>query len=187
MPLELQSLSLGDVTVSGKGTKQIPLRCKDGLLRFQPGPLRVLWEPQAYQDPTATRVPICFEVTPEVEQYIKALDSWVVQKLAADSQTYFGQPMALEQVQDRYTSPLKTTNKGYRHLKAKMNVTGRGAARFWSPNAQKPGSPPEDWTNCAVEPILEIRGVWFLGKEVGLLVELTDALVTENVVACPFG
>ena len=102
MPLELQSLSLGDVTVSGKGTKQIPLRCKDGLLRFQPGPLRVLWEPQAYQDPTATRVPICFEVTPEVEQYIKALDSWVVQKLAADSQTYFGQPLALDQVQDRY-------------------------------------------------------------------------------------
>ncbi len=68
-----------------------------------------------------------------------------------------------------------------------MNIAGRGSARFWSHGSNKPGPPPEDWTNCVVEPILEIRGVWFLGKEVGLLVELTDALVTENSVACPFG
>ncbi len=68
-----------------------------------------------------------------------------------------------------------------------MNIAGRGAARFWLPDAKKPGSPPDDWTNCTVKPVLEIRGVYFFGKEVGLLVELTDALVTENVVACPFG
>ena len=83
----MNSLSLGDLTVTGEGTKQTPLRRKDGLLKFSPGPLRVLWQPQAFQDPTATRVPICFEVTPQVEQYIEALDSWVVQKLAANSQT----------------------------------------------------------------------------------------------------
>ena len=36
------------------------------------------------------------------------------------------------------------------------------------------------------DPILEIRGVWFLGKEVGPFAELTDALVTEYSEACPF-
>jgi hypothetical protein len=37
-----------------------------------------------------------------------------------------------------------------------------------------------------VEPVLEIRGLWFLGKEMGLLVELTDALISETSVVCPF-
>ena len=187
MPLEVNSLSLGDLTVTGKGTKQIPLRCKDGLLKLQPGPLRVMWQPQAYNEPTATRVPICFEATPEVEQYIHQLDEWAIKALAADSQRLFGAAATVDQMRERYTSSLKTSQKGYRHLKAKMNIAGRASARFWTLGANKPGPPPEDWTNCAVEPILEIRGVWFLGKEVGLLVELTDALITENSVACPFG
>ena len=187
MPLEVTSLSLGDLTVTGKGTKQIPLRCKDGLLKFQPGPSRVMWQPQAYNDPTATRVPICFEATPEVEDYFNTLDEWAIKALAADSQRLFGNTVTVDQMREKYTSALKTSQKGYRHLKAKMNIAGRGCARFWSPGSNKPGPPPEDWTNCVVEPILEIRGVWFLGKEVGLLVELTDALVTENSVACPFG
>jgi len=187
MPLEVNSLTLGDLTTTGKGTKQIPLRCKDGLLKFQPGPLRVLWQPQAYNEPTATRVPICFESTPEVEDYMNTLDDWVIKALAAGSQNYFGGTLTVDQVRDKYTSSLKTSQKGYKHLKAKMNIVGRASARFWSPDATKPGAPPQDWTNCAVEPILEIRGLWFLSKEMGLLVELTDALVTENSVACPFG
>ena len=115
------------------------------------------------------------------------MDDWVIKALAADSQRYFGSPLSVEQVREKYTSSLKTSQKGYRHLKAKMNIAGRASARFWSPDAKKLGGPPEDWTNCVVEPILEIRGLWFLGKEVGLLVELTDALITENSVACPFG
>jgi hypothetical protein len=187
MPLEVTNLTMGDLTTSGKGTKQIPLRCKDGLLKFQPGPLRVLWQPVAFNEPTATRVPICFAATPEVEDYMNTLDEWVTKALAADSQKYFGTTLSLDQVCEKYTSSLKTSQKGYKHLKAKMNITGRASARFWSPDAKKPGGPPEDWTNCIVEPILEIRGLWFLGKEVGLLVELTDALITENSVACPFG
>jgi hypothetical protein len=187
MSLEVNSLSLGDLTTTGKGTKQIPLRCKDGLLKFQPGPLRVLWQPQAYNDPTATRVPICFEATPEVEDYFNTLDEWMIKALAAGSQSYFGNTLTADQVRDKYTSSLKTSQKGYKHLKAKMNIAGRASARFWSLGANKPGPPPEDWTNCTVEPILEIRGLWFLGKEMGLLVELTDALVTENSVTCPFG
>ena len=186
MPLEVNSLSLGDLTISGKGTKQIPLRCKDGLLKLQPGPSRVLWQPQAFNDPTATRVPICFEATPEVEDYISRLDDWVIKALAADSQRYFGSPLSVEQVREKYTSSLKTSQKGYKHLKAKMNIMGRASVRFWSHDG-KTGPPLEDWTNRVVEPILEFRGCWFLGKEVGLLVELTDALVTQNTVACPFG
>ena len=114
----MNSLSLGDLTVTGKGTKQIPLRCKDGLLKFQAGPLRVMWQPQAYNDPTATRVPICFEATPEVEDYFSTLDEWVIKALAADSQRLFGAAVTVDQMREKYTSALKTSQKGYRHLKA---------------------------------------------------------------------
>ena len=182
----MNSLSLGDLTTTGKGAKQIPLRCKDGLLKFQPGPLRVLWQPQAYNEPTATRVSICFEATREMEDYMHTLDEWVIKALSADFQRLFGTTVNVDQMREKYTSSLKTSQKVYKHMKAKVSIAGRGIARFWSPGANKPGPPPEDWTNCVVEPIMEIRGVWFLGKEVGLLVELTDALVTENSVAYPF-
>ena len=186
MPLEVTSLTLGDLTTTGKGTKQIPLRCKDGLLRFQPGSLRVLWQPAAYNEPSATRVPICFEATPEVEDYINTLDDWMVKKLATDSNRFFGQALTVEQVREKYTSCIKTSQKGYKHLKAKMNISGRASARFWNHESKKPTGPPEDWTRCEVEPVLEIRGLWFLGKEMGLLVELTDALISETSVVCPF-
>ena len=53
MPLEVNSLSLGDLTTSGKGTKQIPLRRKDGLLKLQPGALRAasLQRPHGHASP----------------------------------------------------------------------------------------------------------------------------------------
>ena len=162
MPLEVNSLSLGDLTVTGKGTKQIPLRCKDGLLKLQPGPSRVLWQPQAFNDPTATRVPICFEASPEVEDYINRLDDWVIKALAADSLRYFGSPLSVEQVREKYTSSLKTNQKGYRHLKAKMNIAGRASARFWSPDAKKLGGPRRTGPTASWSPSWrsEAAGFW---------------------------
>ena len=186
MPLETSGLTLGEPTVSGKGSKQIPLKDRDGLLTWRPEALRVLWQPKAFNDPEAGRVPICFQTTPEVEAYMQTLDDWVLKALAADPRKYLGQDMTPEQLQERYASAMKTSSKGYLHLKAKMNLAGRAAVKCWDAETKKPRKAPEDWTVCEVKPCFEIRGLWQMGKDFGLLVELTDALISESAASCPF-
>ena len=118
--------------------------------------------------------------------YFRTLDDWVVKTLATSPKKYLGQDMTLEQIQDRYASPVKTSSQGWTHLKAKMNIAGRNQAQCWDTETRKPRKLPTDWTACEVQPSFEIRGLWIMGKDFGLLVEMTDALITESSVVCPF-
>lgn len=185
-PLEIRDLTLGDPTVSAKGSKQIPLSDRDEPLTYRPAPLRVMWPPKAFNDADASRVPICFQASDAVQAYFSALDDWIVKTLATAPRKYFGQDMTLEQIQERYASAIKTSSKGYVHLKAKMNIAGRSQVRCWDANTRQPRKLPSDWTTCEVQPYFEIRGLWLMGKDFGLLVELTDALISESAPSCPF-
>ena len=185
MPLEISDLSLGDVQVNSKGAKQVPLHQGHNTLTWQPGPLRVKFQPAAFNDPSATRVSICFDVNEEVESYLKVLEDWVIKTVAASSRKYLGQDMTVAQVQERYSPAIKVNPKGYSHLRAKMNTSGRSAVTCWDENRMK-REPPDDWTRVEVHPSFEIKGLWMMGKDFGLLIELTNAKITESPAICPF-
>jgi hypothetical protein len=186
MPLETSSLKLGELVVSGKGAKQVPLTSADIPLVWRPGPLRVQWQPKAFNDPEASRVAICFQATGEVEAYVQALESWVLDALSAAPRKYFGQDLAPLQIRERFVSAIKTSQKGYAHLRAKMNLAGRAQVRCWNAEDRKARKQPEDWTMCEVQPCLEIKGLWVMNRDFGLLIEMTDALISESSSICPF-
>ena len=186
MPLEIRDLTLGELIISAKGVKSIPLKDRDDTLYYRPEPLRIIWQPKAFADADASRVPVCFQATDAVQTYFSTLDDWIVKTLATDPKKYFGQDLTLEQIQHRYSSPVKTSMQGWTHLKAKMNLTGRSQVRCWDTETRKPRKPPADWTSCEVQPFFEIRGLWMMAKEFGLVVEMTDALITERSAVCPF-
>ena len=89
MPLETSSLSLGELQISSKGAKQIPLHSSGEPLTWRPGPLRVQWEPKAFNDPDASRVAICFQSTDAVANYMQQLEGWVLKTLAPAPKRYF--------------------------------------------------------------------------------------------------
>ena len=184
--LDMNSLSLGELQVSSKGAKQVPLSCGDKPLVWQPGPLRVQWQPKAFNDPGASRVAICFVSNETVEAYLQQLDAWVTKVMSGASKNYFGQDLSPQQIAERYTPAVKLSQKGYCHLRAKMNLTGRNAVRCWEAETKVPRKMPDDWTICEVSPCFEIKGVWIMSKDFGLLIEMTDALISESFNVCPF-
>jgi hypothetical protein len=67
-----------------------------------------------------------------------------------------------------------------------MNLTGRNGVRCWDAESKVPRKMPDDWTICEVTPCFEIKGVWIMNKDFGLLLECADVLVSEYMAACPF-
>ena len=57
--------------------------------------------------------------------------------------------------------------------------------RCWDEH-KKPCPPPDDWTLYDVQPCLQIKGLWMMNKDVGLLIEMSDAQVGESSLMCPF-
>ena len=184
--LETRALKLGEVTLLGKGAKVAPLTSHGEALMWRPGSLQILFQPKAFNDPTATRVSVCFKSTPEIEDYIHELEQWILKEVASNPTMYLGQSCTAAQVQERFTSALKTSDKGYVHLRVKMNISGRSQVKCWDANTRLPRPPPDDWTLCEVTPFLQIKGLWVMSKDFGLLLEMSDALVSESSQLCPF-
>ena len=184
--LETSRLSIGEIFLTAKGPKQAPISQGDQPLVFRPGRLGVVWQPKAYNDPDASRVVICFTSNAEVEAYLSELDAWVIKAVAANPRKFFGQDLTFEQVRERYMPAVKTSQKGYTHLKAKMNSSGRLAVRCWNAETQAKVNLPEDWTAVDVQPSLQVKGIWIMNKDFGLVLEMTDAIISENAPVYPF-
>ena len=183
--LEMSSLKLGEIALLGKGAKVTPLTSNGTALKWTPGPLQILFEPKAFNDPAASRVSVCFKSTPEIQEYIYELESWILKEVSSNPQMYLGQACSETKVREMFTSALKTSEKGYMHLRAKMNLSGKGQVKCWDEN-KRPRPAPEDWTLCEVQPCLIVKGLWVMSKDFGLLVEMADALVSESSTQCPF-
>ena len=87
---------------------------------------------------------------------------------------------------ERYVSPLRTNDKGYKSLRAKYNVTGRGSCQFWDADTRASCDPPSDWVKSSVIPRIHVKGLWMMAKEYGILLEMVDCLVDKKPVECPF-
>ena len=151
-------------------------------------PLEVAFEPSAYNDAenTATRVTLCVTPTDAVYESISALDEWCIQTLSANPVPLLGLQLSPEQVRERYVSPLKTSEKGYRSLRLKMNRSGRYGLQCFTPNRDKCPH-PEIWRGCSVQISLTMKCLFLMGREFGPVLEATHVILHESKDAeCPF-
>ena len=180
---ETSALSFGDLSSSGKGAKTVPLLGQN--TTYSPGELKCLWEPKSIDGSDQNRVSISFQLTPEVEADVLALETWVIQTLSANSRKYLGQDLTEVQVRDRFVSAIKTSEKGYKSLRAKMNFVGRSGVQIWDQHKQK-REIPDDWLACSITPIFRVKGLWIMSRDVGLLLEMEHAQIGEAQAECPF-
>ena len=182
MPLETSGLTLGEISASGKGARSVPI---NGPNTWATGELRVLWPPRSFDGTDQNRVSISFQTTDALEDDIKKLEDWVIERVTAYSKKYLGQDMTQAQVRERFVSLLKVSDKGFRSLRAKMNFTGRNGVQCWTEDKQKRDL-PEDWLSCSVSPIFRIKGLWLMSRDWGILCEMEHAQISESTEACPF-
>ena len=182
MPFDESTLAFGDVSLSLKGARSCPPR---GDVVWSPGEMRCCWTPKAFDGSDAARVSINFAATPEAEADLARLETWVVQTVAADPRRFFDKDLNPQQVQERFCSSLKVSAKGYRSARAKLNLAGRNAVNYWTPDRQ-PRDAPEDWLSASLQPHLVAKGLWVMSKDWGVLLEMTDCLVDDAAAVCPF-
>ena len=182
---EAIGLKLGELQVTGKGAKHVPLTSNGETLKWTPGVSQILFHPKAFNDPSASRVSVCFRSTQGIEAFVTELESWILKEVSSNPLAFLGQSYSEAKVQEMFTSALKTTERGYTHLRAKMNLAGKGQVKCWDSN-KLPRPAPEDWTICDVQPCLHVKGLWVMNKDFGLIIEMADALVNESSQLCPF-
>ena len=186
--IDLGSLALGDVTTTGKGSKQIPLSTIGGeAVIWRPkDALTVLFEPSAYNQPDATRVNLCLSVTPSVVSCLQDFDDWCVTTLAAQSSKLLGSQLTVDEVRHRFQPTLRIHEaSGSQSLRLKINTTGRAAVRIWSPLGVQV-SAPQSWSQCSAQCRIRLKGFWLMAKEIGVVAECTDVQLDTAEVECPF-
>ena len=88
---DLAALSLGDVSVSGKGAKNCPfysLGSASANVTLEPMP--VCYEPSAYGDEQATRVNIVFRPGAAVLEHFEALDELIIKLVKGFCKVFWG-------------------------------------------------------------------------------------------------
>ena len=117
---------------------------------------------------------------------MQAFDAWCLEVLAKDSKRLFGSQFDAEEIKRRFQPSLRVhETTGAVSLRCKLSTTGRRAVRCWD-TFRNARMMPDAWTACSITPRIAIKAFWTMGKDCGVVFELTHALLDETTVACPF-
>ena len=175
---------VGDIVTSAKGIRSAPLTDgKNNSLNFQltksDQPLQAPFGASAYNDPAATRKTICFRCHEELEASLSNVDAYMSDYIAKHSNRLFkGKQMTYK--------PLLQLKEDYPALlRAKINMSGSKACKFWTPQFGRCDAPP-DLDKCGLVPRVCFRSLWIMGSDCGVTVDVTDLMCDTADEACPF-
>ena len=186
---DLAALSLGDVSVSGKGAKSCLFYSQGSAsasVTLEPMP--VCYEPSAYGDDQATRVNIVFRPSAAVLEHMVELDELIIKLVTKDSIKFFGKVRSEDLVRESYQPLVKTSEKYPAQIKAKVNLSGSAVVRCWDAD-RKGRSQPESWRCAIVKPRLVLKSLYFMGAGLfGATMECTDVQIMQEDAGgeCPF-
>ena len=181
--IDYAELSIADTVTSGKG-KSANISYGGDPVYWTPGGLQVAFEPGSFNGEPATRVNMQFRAS-AVEAALDKLDGWIVDYVAANAARILGKDMAKAEVQNRYQSCLRRSEKYEPTFKVKVNMEGQNQVRLWDTCKQARASPTA-WKGLTVTPKLRLKGLWLMGRDFGALWEATDLMFEDQAPECPF-
>ena len=183
---DIGALTLGEVFTSGKGSKSVPVSYGGRTITWTPDFQKVAFEPSAFNGEDVARVNLVMNATSEVNDTLCDLDERLCILAAESSAKIFGKTLTLLEVQQRFTSSIKVSEKGYEStFKCKINLAGRGEVQCWD-LAKAKRSQPTAWIRCTVQPKITLKNLWIMGKTWGCLYECGNLLIDEVGEECPF-
>ena len=180
------NLHIGDVILSSKGAKLAPISSNNGApvhWRTQE-PLGVVFPPNTFSpEDKSTRVNLTLRPNEKQQAELQALDEAILKLCFENSERLFGKALSEAQIKDRYQGALRVSDKYPPAVRVKMCTEGPGVVRYWSPTGA-PCRAPERWGDATVRPVVRIKSLWFMTGSFGVLLELTDAQVTQEEKSC---
>jgi hypothetical protein len=188
--LNSKKVFLSDMVTSSKGSKTILITdATKNPVVWQPQDwLRIPFEPGAFNDPAASRQSISFTPTDAMETQLRDFDEACIAQLAQSSVKYFGADLTESAIRERFQSSLKVSTKGYKSMKLKVNVSGRGVVQCYD-TTRTPIEQPASWVCHNIRPRVTLKGLWMFSRQIGALFELTACQLEEEgtiVAECPF-
>ena len=174
---------LGEVQTSSKGVRSASLTA-DGRPIFlqltpQAEPLTTPFGASSFNNEETNRKTLDFRVTPELEEFLHRLDAWACLYLADNSERLFKGRVP------EYRPCLQKKGDYAPTVRCKLNVAGQKACRFWSERCEKIEM-PADLRECGLVPRVHAKSLYVMGREVGLVLEVTDLLCVLPTETCPF-
>ena len=183
---QLNKLTLGPLLTTSKGAKQIQISNDGGPLIWTPKEhLEIPFEPSNFSDKESSRLSICFTPTPEIESFQTIFESWCVKALAIKSKELLGTEQTQEQIKEKFSTSLKTSEKGYQSFRAKLNIAGKNIVQCWDQDKAK-CSLPSCWKDCKILPQLHFKSLYIMNKEIGCVIDVKACLIQEVEAECPF-
>jgi hypothetical protein len=133
--IDYAALSIADTVTSGKG-KSANISYGGDPVYWTPGGLQVAFEPGSFNGEPATRVNMQFRAS-AVEAALDKLDGWIVDYVAANAARILGKDMAKAEVQNRYQSCLKRSEKYEPTFKVKVNLEGQNQVGYGTPASRQ--------------------------------------------------
>ena len=159
-----QQIELGDLLTNSKGGRFLPLRGADGAPPswLSPEWLKIIWHPAAYGDQEARRVNVCFEPDAAAADFFAGLERELVDRLAAKSAH---EPKILNKALARPEIEARTAGQ----------LLPQGEAELGGQPLESPG----DLAGRLAKVRVELRQVWLMSPQCGLLLEVTDLQLRE--------
>ena len=121
-------------------------------------------------------------VAAELHEWLEQLDAWARKFLVKESPRLFKRQLSEQEVSQIYQSVIKKNGEYPDRVRCKFTVS---RLNHWGVD-HLPRGPPADYKACDLVPMIQVKNFYFGANQVGLVLELTDLLVQEQVRECPF-
>ena len=186
----MESWVVGPIATTNRGAKSANILTEFGIppvkrLATASDPLTTPYGASTFDSHT-TRHNIDFTIDKPLQQWLQELDQWAQKMLLKESPRFFKKQLSKEEVAQMYQSTIKKHEKdGTQYpdtVRCKFTVS---RLNHWSVH-HKPREAPADYKACDLVPMIQVKNFYFGANQVGLVLELTDILVQEQVRECPF-
>ena len=140
-------------------------------------------------DGTSSRMSINYHLEPDHVTFFDRLDEWFVRHLSTHSERLFKKTYTQDEMRSLYR-PLVTRHEGYQPtLRTKLNSEGPRRVRLWSAKCTPlEGDELANLRQYLLAPVLAIKGVWNMSKEIGVTIETQHIMLSSaSTDDCPSG
>ena len=182
---DFETWQLADVQTSSRGIRsasitagaQQPVYLQ---LTLRSDPLSTPFGTSSFNDETTTRKSLDLRCTPQLLVFMESLDLWASSYVAENSQRLFkGKQLEYKPCVSKKRGDYPETTR------CKLNLSGQRACRFWSEKYEKIEQ-PEDLRLCGLVPRIQVKSLYIMGKECGLVLDISDLLCVLPTESCPF-
>ena len=139
------------------------------------------WIPSNLTDPDSNILDFCFHPTPEIRDFIGAVEAEALAIVTRDTKTYLGVALSEDETRFKFMSSLKSSARGAANFKTRGRF---GHLRFWNAEGE-PLKDPMFANDARYQFVVRVSSLWVSEKgSFGLSFDLQHLQIYQE--RCPF-